>query len=68
MHLSLLFDRRPEDAAFLEELETLEKANQNYRFIPTIAGPPGMVKGLHAMLNESGVDDDDVRAEEFGGY
>ena len=97
-------NRRPEDAAFLEELETLEKQNQNYRFIPTmtsmekshrawngetgrinqrmlsrhsndapspiyyIAGPPGMVKGLHAMLHESGVDDDDIRTEEFGGY
>jgi ferredoxin-NADP reductase len=33
-----------------------------------IAGPPGMVKGLHAMLKESGVDDDDIRSEEFAGY
>jgi ferredoxin-NADP reductase len=33
-----------------------------------IAGPPGMVKGLHTMLNESGVDDDDIRTEEFAGY
>ena len=33
-----------------------------------IAGPPGMVKGLHTMLNEAGVDDDDVRTEEFAGY
>ena len=97
-------NQRPEDAAFLEELETLEKQNQNYSFIPTmtdmekshrawngetgrinkhmlsrhsndarspiyyIAGPPGMVKGLHTMLHESGVDDDDIRTEEFGGY
>ncbi len=105
-HRIFLFysNRRPEDAAFLEELQTLEEQNQNYRFIPTmtgmekshrawngetgkinkqmlarhskdaqspiyyIAGPPGMVKGLHTMLNESGVDDDDIRAEEFGGY
>lgn len=105
-HRIFLFyaNRRPEDAAFLEELEALEKRNQNYRFIPTmtgmekshrawngetgrinkqmlsrhshdagspiyyIAGPPGMVKGLHTMLNESGVDDDDIRTEEFGGY
>lgn len=33
-----------------------------------IAGPPGMVKGLHEMLNKAGVDDDDVRMEEFAGY
>src|ERR1041385_7617665 len=29
-----------------------------------IAGPAGMVKSLHTMLNEAGVDDDDIRTEE----
>jgi ferredoxin-NADP reductase len=33
-----------------------------------IAGPPGMVKGLHEVLNRSDVDDDDIRTEEFAGY
>jgi len=33
-----------------------------------IAGPPEMVKGLHSMINQAGVDDDDIRTEEFGGY
>lgn len=33
-----------------------------------VAGPPGMVKGLHAMLNGIGMDDDDIRTEEFTGY
>lgn len=33
-----------------------------------IAGPPAMVSGLRAMLNSSGVDDDDIRTEEFAGY
>jgi len=33
-----------------------------------IAGPPAMVKGLHAMLNGAGVDDDDIRTEQFAGY
>ena len=33
-----------------------------------IAGPPDMVKGLHEMLNKAGVNDDDIRAEEFAGY
>jgi ferredoxin-NADP reductase len=33
-----------------------------------LAGPPEMVKGLHTMLNEAGVGDDDIRSEEFAGY
>jgi ferredoxin-NADP reductase len=33
-----------------------------------IAGPPAMVKGLHEMLSKAGVDDDDIRTEEFAGY
>jgi ferredoxin-NADP reductase len=33
-----------------------------------IAGPPGMVKALHGMINESGVDEGDIRTEEFSGY
>jgi ferredoxin-NADP reductase len=33
-----------------------------------LAGPPGMVKGLHATIIEAGVDDDNIRAEEFAGY
>ncbi len=33
-----------------------------------VAGPPEMVKGLHTMINAAGVDDDDIRAEEFAGY
>ncbi len=33
-----------------------------------IAGPPGMVAGVRQMLIEAGADQDDIRAEEFGGY
>lgn len=33
-----------------------------------LAGPPEMVKGLHTVINEAGVDDDDIRAEDFFGY
>ena len=33
-----------------------------------VAGPPEMVKGLHATINGAGVDDDDIRSEEFAGY
>ena len=33
-----------------------------------IAGPPTMVAGTRQMLSEGGVDEDDIRTEEFGGY
>jgi ferredoxin-NADP reductase len=33
-----------------------------------MAGPPAMVAGLRTMLNKAGVDDDDIRTEEFAGY
>jgi ferredoxin-NADP reductase len=104
-HIFLFFsNHRPEDAPFLDELQSLGKSNANYNFIGTmthmeksqrswpgergvinremldkhlkeasspiyyIAGPPGMVKGLHAMLQAAGVDEDDIRIEEFTGY
>src|SRR2546421_4116224 len=33
-----------------------------------IAGPPEMVKGLHTMLQQAGVDEGNIRTEEFAGY
>ena len=33
-----------------------------------VAGPPEMVKGLHKTINGAGVDDDNIRTEEFAGY
>ncbi len=33
-----------------------------------IAGPPGMVTAMRQMLTAAGVDEDDVRTEEFAGY
>jgi ferredoxin-NADP reductase len=33
-----------------------------------IAGPPEMVAAMREVLSKAGVDDDDVRTEEFGGY
>ena len=33
-----------------------------------MAGPPGMVTALRRMLTEAGVDEDDLRTEEFSGY
>jgi ferredoxin-NADP reductase len=105
-HRIFLFyaNRRPEDAAFLAELQELEPQNINFRLIacmtqmdksqqvwhgetgaidarllakhlPEIAspiyyviGPPGMVHAMHEVLHGMGVDDDNVRTEEFAGY
>jgi ferredoxin-NADP reductase len=33
-----------------------------------VAGPPAMVAGMRKMLVAAGVDEDDIRTEEFGGY
>ncbi|MGH2464544.1 MAG: ferredoxin--NADP reductase [Candidatus Limnocylindrales bacterium] len=97
-------NRRPEDAAFLDELADLAQQDPHLTFVPTMSGlsesdrgwegergridqsmlgrhlsditaaiyyltgPPGMVHGLRTMLVEAGVDEDDIRTEEFTGY
>ena len=97
-------NRRPEDTAFLEALQMLEKNSPNFQLICTMtampqsqkewkgetglidkemlsrhlttlqgpiyysAGPPAMVAGMREMLVGAGVDEDDIRTEEFGGY
>ena len=103
--LILLYsNRRPEDAAFLAELQRLEGKNPNFRLVATmtqmlashlpwagqegvvtaelvgsavgdlsapifhIAGPPGMVEAMRQTLNRAGIDDDDIRSEEFYDY
>jgi ferredoxin-NADP reductase len=105
-HQIFLFDsnRRPEDAAFLNELMEAQEKNPNYTFIGTmtemekssrkwngetgyitkpmlvkyiddltlpiyyIAGPAAMVTAMRKTLNDAGVDDDNIRIEEFSGY
>lgn len=103
--LVLLYsNRRPEDSAFLAELQLLERENNQFSLVATmtqmresklpwsgetglvdeamlkqvgaglvapiyyLAGPPGMVGALRDSLNHAGVDDDDIRSEEFYGY
>ena len=97
-------NRRPEDAAFLDTLQTLETTNPNFRLICTMtemskskkewkgetvpidqemlsrhlatlqgpiyysAGPPAMVAGMKETLVGAGVDEDDIRTEDFAGY
>jgi ferredoxin-NADP reductase len=33
-----------------------------------VAGPPSMVSAMRKTLNEAGVNDDNIRTEEFSGY
>ncbi len=33
-----------------------------------LAGPPAMVSGMQRLLNSAGINDDDIRSEEFAGY
>lgn len=103
--LVLLYsNRRPEDAAYLAELQELEKRNPQFHLVATmtlmssssqpwtgsqglidaalvkrasaeltkpiyyLAGPPGMVEAMRQTLNDAGVNDDDIRSEEFYGY
>jgi ferredoxin-NADP reductase len=49
--------------------EMLSKYLDDLRWpIYYIAGPPAMVSGLRKMLVECGVDEDDIRTDEFAGY
>jgi len=105
-HPIILFyaNRYLEDAAFIDALWKLERANPRFRFVPTLtrmsnnngawkgrtghissemlltqlgvvrgpiyylAGPPTMVAAARRTLVEVGVDEDDIRSEEFAGY
>ena len=105
-HKIFLFDsnRRPEDAAFLDQLMEAQEKSPNYTFVGTmtemekssrkwvgetgyitkpmlvkhigdltlpiyyVAGPAAMVTAMRKTLNEAGVDDDNIRTEEFPGY
>jgi ferredoxin-NADP reductase len=105
-HPIILFyaNRYLEDAAFIDALWKLERANPRFRFVPIltrmanndggwkgktghisaemlltqvgvvrgpiyyVAGPPTMVAAARQTLSEVGVDEDDIRTEEFSGY
>ena len=103
--LILLYsNRRPEDAAFLVDLQQLEEQNPHFRLVATmtdmhlssrtwpnqtglitadlvasvvgdlpkpifyVVGPPGMVEAMRQTLHRGGIDNDDIRSEEFYGY
>ena len=105
-HRLFLFysNRRPEDAAFLVELQDLARQHTNLTLVSTMtnleksqvvwagetgyisiellmkyvtdladpiyytAGPPALVAAMKEILNEAGVDEDDVNSEDFSGY
>ncbi len=64
-HRLFLFysNRRPEDAAFLEELQALERGNPNYRFIGTMTD---MAKSQRPWRGETGYINQDMLARHLG--
>jgi ferredoxin-NADP reductase len=100
----LYSNRRPEDSAFLAELQALQESNPDFRLVATmtemeksarpwagerrfvdaafvreavlhlpdpifyVAGPPAMVEAIRRTLAEAGIDEDDIRSEDFVGY
>ncbi len=97
-------NRRPEDTAFLTELQDYARDNERFQLVATmtdmdkssqswsgetaridaaflsrvsaglespifyVAGPPALVAGVRAELTAAGIDDDDIRSEDFSGY
>ena len=57
-------NRRPEDAAFLEELQALERENPNYRFIGTMTD---MAKSHRPWAGEAGYINKEMLAKHVGG-
>jgi len=102
--LLLYSNRRPEDAAFLPELQQIAQQNRSFRLVATmtqmggsrvppgvqtglidaalltsvtvdltapiyyVAGPPALVEGMRQVLEDMGIDDIDIRSEDFYGY
>ena len=54
-HRIMLFyaNRRPQDAAFLEELGTLEQRNPNYRLVSAMSEPPAGWKGETGFISRA---------------
>ena len=46
-------NRRPQDAAFLDELRALEKRNANYRLVAVFSEPPADWKGETGFINRA---------------
>lgn len=56
------------EVGFIAEAMLLKHIDDLTLPIYYIAGPPGMVTAMRETLNAAGVDDDNIRTEEFSGY
>lgn len=53
-HIMLFYaNRRPQDAAFLAELDALQQRNPNYRLVSTMSEPPGEWKGETGFIDSA---------------
>ena len=69
-HKILLFYKNSSRAktAFRDELEWTEKLQINKKALYYMAGPPGFVAKYSAILDSKGINEDNIRTEEFSGY
>ena len=74
--LSLLYRNSiPARAAFLDEIKkfnvkllNLETFKPSHESIYYLAGPPAFVAKYRKILDEAGIDEDNIKTEEFSGY
>lgn len=58
----------PGETRLLDAALVTRAAQGMSRPIYYLAGPPGMVEGVRSALAQAGIDDNDIRSEEFYGY
>lgn len=56
------------ETGFINKAMLLKHIDDLTRPIYYLCGPQGMVAAMRKLLNEAGVDDDNIRTEEFSGY
>ena len=58
----------PNERGFIDREMLLRHVDSLKGPIYYVAGPPAMVAAMREMLTNAGVEEDDIRTEEFGGY
>jgi ferredoxin-NADP reductase len=58
----------PNERGFIDREMLLRHMDALQGPIYYVAGPPAMVAAMREMLTKAGVEEDDIRTEEFGGY
>lgn len=56
------------ETGFIDKAMLLKSIDDLMLPIYYLDGPPAMVSAMRKLLNEAGVDDDNIRTEEFSGY